>query len=263
MNYRERLLSRAAAVPRSGGEALFDPFAQVAAWLPEEAPPVAARPPAAVAFPLEHRTAVRADEPMAQLSDPPASPLRPSLPVSLLPESATPRAPAVAPDAPAATQAAAAQSVASPDPLAMADAFFNQIAPRITRSPAHTAGPDMPTTQPAQAGQQAAPANAPTMRVTPLAPPAPPAPQQPARALVPPKPPAAPLPRAPSAAAARPASVAEPKAHPLKDEAARKPAPSPIETAGTARVVAVASAAAPRSDLAHSLGILRFGIGQG
>lgn len=262
MNYRERLLSRAAAVPRSGGEALFDPFAQVAVWLPEETAQSSPIAPASPPILPQGEPAARASEVLSYPPAPLAQPIRPQ-PVSASAASPAPERSAAALVTPSHRSDAVPPVVPPPDPLAMADAFFNEIAPNLARSPSRAATPGTSDREPLQPGKQTAPAETPTVRAAPALPPAPPAQQQASLTVVPPKPAEAPLPRTAAQAARRSAPPTETRPAPQQPERARKPQPPLIDAARDARVIAVSSSAAPRSDLAHSLGILRFGIGQG
>lgn len=262
MNYRERLLSRAAAVPRSGGEALFDPFAQVAAWLPEETAQSSPIAPASPPILPQGEPAARVSETVHHQPAPPAKSIRPQ-PFSASAASPAPERSAAAPAALTDKPGAVPPAVTPPDPLAIADAFFNEIAPNIARSPSRAATPAASDREPLQPGKQTAPAETPAVRAAPALPPAPPVRQQASRTVVPPKPAEAPLPRTAAQAARRSAPPTETRPAPQQPERARKPQPPLIDAARDARVIAVSSSAAPRSDLAHSLGILRFGIGQG
>lgn len=259
MNYLERLLRRALAVPGAVVQDVFDPFDQVAPWVIE--PSAAER-----ALPVQPAPEqVVLPEP-AGASDllAVAAPLQ-ALPASIngvaAPHThAAARPPAPLPEpaaadvtAPLAAGPVAVSRAAQLQPLARADVFMQSLgvvpsAPLETGAARTAPGPAiLPQGEP----QPAPPAHPDTA-----------AKQQ---AVLPPLRPPAP-PKLPTPVAA-PAAVRR-RASPAASSAAAPPAntPRPAPAAPGERIVqtTVFVSPAPRTldDLAHSSGIARFGIGQ-
>jgi len=260
MNYLERLLRRALAVPGAAPQDVFDPFDQTAPWLLEATVAEGGSP--VVSAPAQGMRTSPAGAPDVPFVAPPLHP--PSAPadsvaVRLAPAAADPPAKRPAPLAADVTAPPAADPVAvprtvQPEPLARADAFMQSLgavqvptpdagAPRAAAVPA-----TLPQSEPLSAPRAVRGANAPQHAVLPpLRPPAPP--QLPPPAAAP--------------AAARPRAV------PAAARAAAAPANAPRLAAAAPRerivqtTVFVSPAPRALDELAHSSGIARFGIGQG
>lgn len=255
MDYFERLILRALALPRHGAAAVFDPFDQVAPSLPtpSTAPRVSIAgraippaPPAAAAL-----ADTRARDVAAIDVDAAAQALPPPVPAPLSPgpepAPAASRAGAEPVLPPAAAPAAGEREAA---PLARADAFMRQlgavppsaisaaVAHRAVVEPAPVASPELPATEP-----DPRPSTAPI-----CAPPIPPQPEMPHRA----------------APRERRASQQDPPAAPAS---ASEAAAAAAERASPHRIVQSTTVVVGRTahtldDLAHSSAISRFGLGQ-
>jgi hypothetical protein len=259
MTYFDRLISRALALPRSGGQSLFDPFEQTADWPLDESPVK----PATIAAAVEPEPTQPGPRPGAPpetiiavqppSNDPPTPPLASQAPSEFLASTALdpvqPRQ-ATQPFQPAADlaeqRATAAQKMKSPQDIA--DAMMQPFLERLQPSPA----PRSPV-PPVEAGRsELAPA-----AHRPL-----PSPRPASRALptiMPPAPKSPVVPRPPRSAAegqpkfpSNPAKLSAPPAKPTAP-AFLAPKAAPIKT----------GLSQPRRDnLRHGMGIIRFGLNQ-
>ncbi len=258
MDYIDRLIQRALAQPRGAEAALFDPFERQAGW-PLDARPVPASVPSASSAPAHEVAAPDSAHPAvprttpAIVGRPPAAFAPPRVPGASSPTPATATAvDAPTPATPAPVRAADVPRTTPPhsaESLARADAFMRTLGvPGVPAAPlAHA------TEAPSQAA-----ALAPVTRARPAAPdtPAPARTSAPARLQPPAPPPVASLP-APTRAAQPPA--------PPPGSAATAPArtprrETPVPVLQTTLVVAPPARAL--DDLAHSAGIVGFGLGQ-
>jgi hypothetical protein len=258
MDYLQRLIHRALAVPREQAQAVFDPFEQVAAWALELTPPVRAAPvvpppdaPPKGVGPLDV-PAIAPMQPVPAASIPAmreANAMEPAaLPGPASVQSVTP--PEAAP--PARTEAT---RVAAPerDPLRQADAFMNALGVKALR-------PDPPASQRATATRNESLA----VRRDGLALAHPAQAAAEAPVLVRPTPPRAPVVVEATPAAQRPPprSPAPPSTS-TASAAARRASPAPVQKRIVQTTVVMSASSSHRLDeLAHSSGIARFGIGQ-
>ncbi len=257
MDYLQRLLLRALAVPRGHAASVFDPFEQTAPWVLDTPVPV---------VPL--KAAAEEGAPVRPVPPAPAVPSPTALPASLEAPAASPHvdAPAahVAPRPPPSVPTPARHggipaliaqlmpAPAEPSTLARADAFMQALgigAPAVQAPAVATPlQPTPPSPAPMHDDHHVKPKpeeQAPAVLVRPTPP----------RVLDLPAPPS---PRARDPERTRPAT---PAALPAAAPAA-KPAPAPAERFVQTTVV-VSPPSRRLDDLAHSSGIVRFGIGQG
>jgi len=261
MNYLERLISRALALPREGPQAVFDPFEQTADW-PIAEPPRAAVPEAST---RPAASIPRADLPAPTTPDPNHTVAHPV-------DGPTPPAPATAVAAPPRTAG---------DPVAPRGMEQPRANPRVV--PDRPQRPLSPIEK-ADAFMRALAVDDPTVRETTRRSerPAEPDPDIPGSA------PSAPPPAPPAAHVVRAAPALAPPAPPVRlrttaedvperrrglpgaSERTTLPRDSPVSTRQVASVPPAASArrAAPsrtarRDDLASNVGIVRFGLEQG
>jgi hypothetical protein len=257
MNYLERLIRRALAVPRDTEQSLFDPFEQTAPWAFDENVAVRARAPAAEnAHPDREPAVAAAHTATAPIRVGPPSPEAAKAAVPGTAEAAAQIIrvveQALTPPDPAAARAGAAmpheQSLATADAFMRSldlkapsrDAAARSIKPPPAAIPA-AAARGRPTATLGQEPQR--PGAAGPQTIQPVAP-RPPSPSPPARAQ----------PADRNASHARP----EPAVRAHRDAAAI-PQPSVI----TRTVVIARSPSRQLDDLAYSSGISRFGLGQG
>jgi hypothetical protein len=257
MNYLERLIRRALAVPRDTEQSLFDPFEQTAPWAIDEAAAVRARAPA----PDDTRSG-QAPRPSVVDGRPASPPIRtePSSPnaataavpptagsatqiVRVVEQALTPSAP---PPAPTGAVALHEQS------LARADAFM-----RPLELKALSDDPTLCSAEPPPADIPIAASSDPVKAMPRQEPARPRAADPPTIQPVAPHPPTqhlAPHPAERRAPLAKPASTAR-----ARRETAELGRPSVI----TRTVVIAPSRSRQLDDLAHGSGISRFGLGQG
>lgn len=257
MDYLERLIRRALALPHAQVPDAFDPFEQVAPW------PLDARVGAQTAAPM--RVGKPAGPPpappplaratVARQQDLPASAPRPAEPGVPAPSTGQPAPPMVKPE-PAADDGPEQRSRVQPGrvperaPLARADAFMRSLG-------VPSAAPEAPSALPAAPARGVEPATPPP--AAPVRGPASRSPLPPV--MVRPVPPRVPAPSEPAPAARRlrqpapiPASAPQP--------APRRAEPGAVPERILQTTVVVAPASNRLDDLAHSSGIARFGIGQ-
>lgn len=226
MNYLERLLTRALAVPRSDGDAVFDPFEMVGEW------PIREATPKENAVPLSH-------------------------PLPAGPERATARATTDEPVTLSANGTLRPPASRQKAPLETADVFMRAIAPTLVSLPPDTidtpSAPlahDVPLTD--------TPGTHPTAEALPIVAPrdranmstAPPECHRVAMAPIVPEPvrsQAQTSHRAPDAGKAMPIN---------------RPAPPLPSSRATERILLNGKTPSKRDELAHTVGILRFGLGQ-
>ena len=242
MSYLERLLSRALAVPRESPRAVFDPFAEVADWAletpdrpatPERTEPVQALPaPPPAATPDRIIAPDRsAPIPAIRADDPPTPRTVAAPPAKVAAPPDRDETPAPKPSRPKA-------------PIEVADQFMRSlaqpVAPEAAPPPSQTPAV-VPTRVERRAADETDPVATPVRRSA-VAPPAPPSiTARTARAQGRDRPAADPAPARPREANAKRAAPPKPSA------------PAPRKPARTA---------ARREELAHSVGILRFGLNQ-
>jgi hypothetical protein len=260
MDYVERLVRRALAVPREQAQPLFDPFEQVAPWLPDApvpaevhdheaadthaaataalapappvAPPANQPPPAPSASRLVEESILAPHIEPALTPPPPAAPAVQPVAAALSPQVAPPPAHALAPLAhvDAFMRSLGVKSVASQEPTRTRAAAAPDTVPPVQKAAALPRPPDAPDT------------SAPTVMVRPAPPPAPTPAPEPAQRRTRASPPA------PEDATERPPP--------------RRAAPPVTPERFVQTTVVVAPPSRRLDDLAYSSGISRFGIGQ-
>jgi len=259
MDYIERMIQRALAVPRQQAPPLVDPFERIAPWSLDAPPPQEQSAPVRRARAAADASVAAAVTPVA-----PSVPASPGPALARVVQDAPARAaigglPAAA-DAPAPTRSVEGArpqniepvSAAEALPTAHADAFMRSLGVKVLAA-------ELPTPARIDAPADALVAAAPSRHL--------PARLHPAREAectlqtIRPLPPRAP---APVAALASPRSPRAPSSPGI--DAARPPAPHDAPPAARP-IVQTTLVVAPTSrrldDLAHSSGIARFGIGQG
>jgi hypothetical protein len=258
MDYLQRLIHRAIAVPREQAQAVFDPFEQVAAWALDVTPPVRAAPlvPPGDAPPPG----------VGPLDVPAITPVQPAA-VAAMPSLR--EANAMEPAAPPSS--ATVQSVTSPgavipahtdapralaperDPLRQADAFMNALGVKTLRPDPPPPPQAAATHIDARADRREPPPRSQPVQVAPAAP-----------VLVRPTPPRAPvvIEAAPAAPRSPPRTPAPPNPNSAAP-AARRTTPATVQERIVQTTIVMSASSSHRLDeLAHSSGIARFGIGQ-
>jgi hypothetical protein len=258
MNYLERLLRRALAVPGAVVQDVFDPFDQVAPWVIEPGAAERALPvqpaPEQIVLP-EPAGASDLLAVAAPLQAVPASTdgvAAPHAHAAARPPAPLPVPAAADVTAPLAAGPVAVSRAAQPQPLARADAFMQSlgVAPSAPLEAGAARTAPGPATQAHSEPQPAPPALRATMTK-----------QQPVLPSLRP-----PAPLRPPPAVATPAAARRRTAPAASSAAAPANTPRPAPAAPRERIVqtTVFVTPAPRAldDLAHSSGIARFGIGQ-
>lgn len=260
MKYLERLMSRALAVPRQSADALFDPFVQTTQWAltdpvndlaQPQNPAVAPAPSFLPATPTTARAAaVPLTTPSRTTPPPPDTPrtIDRIAPGTIAPDHAQRTAKR---DTPAAPPPAAVQPQAPQDAIQRADAFMRSLATPATEAPPQSARPVAPHV--AAPRPSAAVVRDDRVADSPAVPAA--------IALTPPPPRIDPAPRETTPSPRRQARREAGKTAALANRAAGKNATPSAPVAAVSRPIA-SLPVGRRDGLAHSVGILRFGLNQ-
>ena len=246
MSYLERLMSRALAVPHESPNAISDPFAQVAVWALDTPDREAGQARTASTPPISSPPAVspdRAVPPARTAPDPAAAAEDRAAPRG----TEEPRPARAAAQRPQEAVRLPKSPVRPTAPMDVADDFMRSLTRPVTPDVPSPDTPESsavsPTRVPAQPAGEAEPLRTPVRRAV----------------VAPPTPPAIASPRAPRGRA-RDRAPAEPaRAEP---RAARPNPPAPLIPSASAARKTAPRTAARREELAHSVGILRFGLNQ-